>query len=271
MTSYEKPPSDIPSSYYTVCTALLGCGAIGYTLTYYLMTRASLRDRTYSMPLFSLAFNFGWEIVFSLFIAQEFQEKACFTVWMILDIGLVYTTVVYGPNEWKHAPIVGKHIGKILAGMVGWWCVVIYVLFTWWVDPSGPVNAKEGKFYKGIPGADIREMGFWTALVAQVVLSVAYLAQIIVRGHSRGTSYTIWATRFFGSLFGLNVFYAYVWSVWPEAHAYYINPVSVCLLVTWVVADLAYLVILRNVKRTEVVLKYGRKVRGGIAVSGKAS
>jgi hypothetical protein len=223
------------------------------------------------MPLFPLAFNFGWEIIFSLVIAQDFQEKAVFTTWMILDLGLVYTTVRYGVNEWKHAPFVGNHIGKILAGMVGWWCIVLWALFIWWADPNDPVNPKIGKFYKGAPGIDIREMGFWTALVAQVVLSVSYLAQIIIRGHSGGTSYAIWATRFFGSLFGLNIFYAYCCYVWVEAHAYVMNPVSVCFCVTWVIADLAYLLVLRDAKRTEGVLKDGRKVRGGIVPNVKTS
>ena len=116
-----------------------------------------------------------------------------------------------------------------------------------------PVNRKAGKAYRGTLGIDTDELGFWTALVAQVVLSVASLAQIVVRGSSRGSSYGIWATRFVGSLAGLNLNYAYCYWVWPEAHGYYTNPLAVVMLVTWVVADWAYLVVLGNVQRTGVV------------------
>lgn len=262
MGSNDIPPAHVPSSYHTVSTMLLGLGALGYTITYTLMTRQSLRDRTYAMPLLSLCFNFAWEIIFSLYVAESLPEKATFVTWMILDIGLVYTTVKYGANEWKHAPIVGRNIGKILALGVLWWCWALWAVCVWWVDELDPVKPKAGKMYRGKEGPDTTELGYWTALVAQVVLSVALLAQIVVRGTSGGASYGIWWTRFLGSLAGLNTYYGYCWYVWPEAHAYYRDPFSVCLLVTWVGADLAYFVFLRKAKRVEAD---GRKVprKGG--------
>lgn len=230
------------------------------------MTRQSLRDRTYAMPLFALMFNVGWEVIFSFYVAESVPEKTTFTVWMLLDLGLVYVTVKYGKNEWTHAPVVVRNIGKILLVGVLWWCWALWALSSWWLDLDNPVNPKPGKIYKGVNGVDSTELGFWTALVAQVVLSVSLLVQIIVREHSGGTSYAIWATRFLGSVFGLNVYYGYCWYVWPEAHGYFMNPFAVCLCVTWMVADIVYVVVLKKVKKTEVVLRDGRKVRKGISV-----
>lgn len=272
MGSNDIPPPHVPSSYHAICTLLLGTGGIGYTITYFLMTRQSLHDRTYAMPLLSLAFNFGWEIIFSLYVAESFQEKTIFTIWMLLDLGLVYGVVKYGKNEWTHAPIVGRHIGKILCVLVAWWCWALWAISTWWVDERAPVSPKEGKIYRGVVGPDTTELGFWTALTAQVVLSCLLLAQIIVRGHSGGASYSIWVTRFVGSLSGLNLYYGYCWYVWPEAHGYYMNPFAVCLWVTWPLADLAYFVLLRQVRKTEIVLEDGRKVGQKNAVAnGKVS
>lgn len=190
---------------------------------------------------------------------------------MLIDLGLVYTVVQYGANEWRHAPAVGKNIGKMFAGMLAWWCIALYSISIWWLNPADPVNPKDGKVYKGIRGIDADELGFWTALVAQVVLSVMSLAQIIIRGNSGGSSYGIWFTRFVGSLAGLNMNYAYCWWVWPEAHGYVAIPIVVLMMATWVIADLAYLVVLYNVRQTEVVLEDGRKVRGGFASSSKSS
>ena len=38
------------------------------------------------------------------------------------------------------------------------------------------------------------------------------------------------------------------------------HPLAVCWWVTWVVADMLYLGVLREVKKTEIILKDGRKV-----------
>ncbi len=262
MTVHDTLPAHVDPSIYLFNDALLGTGGVGYTICYILMTRQSIRDQTYAMPLFVLAFNFAWEIVFALYVSNEIREQAIFFIWMVIDLGLVYAVLKYGSNEWKHAPIVGRNIGKIFAVMLAWMCVLIYAISAWWLDAENPVNPKVGKIYKGIKGIDTDELGYWTSLVAQVFLSVMSLAQIIVRGNSGGSSYAIWTSRFVGSLAGLNLNYGYCWWVWPEAHGYFANPIAVVMMVAWVVADLAYVVVLRAVKKTEVITSSGRKVRG---------
>jgi len=263
MTRHDVLPPHVDPSIRTVNDGCLAVGGVTYTICYVLMTRQSIRDRTYAMPLFPLALNFAWEIVFALFVAEEVREQAIFTIWMIIDLGLVYALVRYGAHEWKHAPVVGRHIGKIFAVMLAWWCIALYAVSAWWTDRANPVNPKAGKMYMGVKGIDTDELGYWTALIAQVFLSVMSLAQIVVRGNSGGSSYAIWTTRFVGSLSGLNLNYGYCWWVWPEAHLYAANPIAVVMMVTWVLADLAYLVVLHDVKQTEVVLGSGRKVKGG--------
>jgi hypothetical protein len=267
MAKHDTLPPHVDPSLKDVNDVVLGIGGLGYTICYVLMTSQSMRDRTYAMPLFSLAFNFAWEIVFALVISEKLDEQVIFGIWMLLDVGLVYALVTYGPSEWKHVPVVGRNIGKIFGVMLAWWCVALYAMSLWWIDPANPVNPKVGKTYKGVQGVDTDELGYWTALVAQMFLSVMALAQIIVRGNSGGSSYSIWASRFIGSAFGLNINYIYCWWVWPEAYGYVAIPLAVVLMVTWVLADLAYFAVLYNVKQTEVVLADGRKVRG---VEGKA-
>ncbi|KAI4674862.1 uncharacterized protein J4E84_010303 [Alternaria hordeiaustralica] len=242
-------PDHVDPSIFDANDVFLGTGGVLYTICYALMARQSIRDRTYAMPLFSLAFNFAWEIVFAIYVADELREKALFAIWGLLDMGIVYAAVTYGANEWGHAPAVGRNIGKIFAGMLVWWCIALYAVSSWWLDVDHPVNPKVGKAYRGNLGIDKDELGFWTAMVAQVVLSVMSLAQLVVRGSSRGSSYSIWACRFIGSVSGLTVNYGYVWWVWPEAHGYYVNPISVVMMVTWILADLGYLVVFRNVQR----------------------
>jgi len=262
MGSNDIPPPHVPPTYHLITTILLGTGGALYTATYLLMTLQSQRDRTYAMPLLSLSMNVGWELIFSIYVAEALPERLTFLLWLLLDTGLVHAALRHGPHEWRHAPAVGAHLGAILGVGIAWWCAAFYALCAWWLDPVRPVNPKSGKHYMGVAGTDTTELGFWSALAAQVVLSVSLLAQIVVRGHSGGASYGIWAMRFWGSVSGLLAYYAYCWVVWPEAHAYFVNPLAVCWSATWVVADLVYLGVLVRVRRTERVLSDGRKVRG---------
>jgi hypothetical protein len=265
----EIPPDHVTSYYTAIGVSLLGIGGILYTLTYYLMARRSLIERTYAMPLLPLAFNFAWEAVMLFYVSEEVHEQAIFALWILFDTGLVYTVVKYGEREWAHAPVIAENVGKILAGMIAWWGWVMYAFCRWWV--TNDIGKKPGIFYQGVEGPDVVELGFWTALVAQVVLSVASLAQILARGNSGGTSYAIWACRFFGSLIGINWNFLWLWWAWPEAHGYFVNPFAICMLLTWVAADVAYLLVLIEIKKTEVVLDDGAKVRGGMVHTEKVS
>lgn len=266
MGSNDIPPPHVTSSYFAVSTALLFLGALGYTSTYLLMTLQSLRDRTYAMPLFSLSLNFAWEIVFSFYVSESLPEKATFTIWMILDIGLLYAVFKHGAREWAASPMVAGNISKILAICVLWCCVLLWAFCKWWIESYSPAHPVPGKIYYGVNGIDTTELGWWTALAAQVVLSVMSLAQILVRGSDRGTSWTIWTTRFLGSLFGLLGFYGYCWWAWPEAHAYFVNPLAVAGSATWVLADLGFVAVFWIVKGEE---GYSGKERVGEKRKGK--
>ena len=246
-------PPHIDPGIFLICDVLLAINGLSYTVCYILIARQSIRDKTYTMPLLSLALNFAWEIVCAVYVTEEAEKKAVIALWMLIDLALVYTTVKHGETEWKHAPAIGRNLGKIFSVLLAWSCIGFYALSVWWLDPENPVNPKVGKTYRGYNGIDADEFLFWTALVVQNVLSVSSLAQIIIRGSSRGTSYSIWATRFIGSVAGMNLSFGYCWWVWPEIHGYFVNPFAVWMLVTWLVADLGYLVVLRNVRGAEKV------------------
>jgi hypothetical protein len=142
------------------------------------------------MPLFALAFNFAWEVIYGLFVAETPLEQTVFSVWMLLDLGMVYGLLLYGKEEWNHAPLLKKHLGKVFVVMVVW-CTIAHGTFAkWWIDND--IGKREGKFYKGRVGPDTTELGFWSVLVSQVYLSIASLAQLMTRQHTGGVSWSIW-------------------------------------------------------------------------------
>jgi hypothetical protein len=74
--------------------------------------------------------------------------------------------------------------------MVGWGVLAEWTFAKWWIDNQ--IGKKEGKFYGGVVAADSTELGFWSAAMAQTYLSVASLAQLLVRQHTGGVSWGIW-------------------------------------------------------------------------------
>lgn len=194
MGSSDVAPAHVPEWVVPLSTAALGVGVLFWDATYILMTARSLRTRSYSMPLLGLALNVSWEIVYALYVCEAPLETAGFTLWLLLDIGLVYTTVRFAPDDWEGTSRwVGRHVAPILAAMTAVGCVGHFAFVSWWLSRPGVGHGdKTGKWYFGQDQYDTTEMAYWSAGVAQMVDSVGALAMLVVRGHSGGTSYAIW-------------------------------------------------------------------------------
>ncbi|KUI67156.1 hypothetical protein VM1G_03029 [Cytospora mali] len=260
MGSSDVPPAHVPTWVVPLSTAALGAGVLCWDAAYILMTLRSLRTRSYSMPLLGLALNVSWEIIYALYVCEAPIETAGFTFWLLLDIGLVYTTVKFAPHEWdKTNPWVGRHMAAILGVMMALGCVGHLAFVSWWLSRPGIGHGdKTGKWYFGQDEYDTTEMAYWSAGVAQLVDSGGALAMLLVRGHSGGTSFGIWFCRTTGTVFGMGVCNAILWHWWPEAHSYFVNPLGIFICGTALLCDLLYPFALWKVRRTEVILPDGR-------------
>jgi len=248
MASDDIPPPHVPAWLVPLTDALLQTGGALWTLCYILIIRRCLADKTYAMPLFALAANIGWEITYGLFIAEQFLEKTAFQVWLAVDVGLVYTLLKFGPREWTHAPAIQRNIGKIFTVL----CVAMFGVnlsfARWWI--ANDIGIARGKAYGGVrPAADTTELGFWSALVSQAVLSVACVAQLLSRWNNRGADVWVWLARTVGTLSGLYVYYGLRWLYWPEAHEYVGSPFALCLAGIGFAADVVYGVLMAQVHR----------------------
>jgi hypothetical protein len=146
------------------------------------------------MPLLALSINVSWEIVNLFYVCEMPIETVGFAVWLFLDIGLVYTTIRFAPEEWQStSPWVGRHVGAILALMTAVGCIGHYSFSAWWLaEPGRGTGVKTGKWWRGRDEFDTTELAFWTAAVSQLVLSAGSIAMLLVRRHSGGTGYAIW-------------------------------------------------------------------------------
>lgn len=73
------------------------------------------------------------------------------------------------------------------------------------------------------------------------------------------------ACRFIGTAMGLPVTCTLLWWYWPEAHGFVFHPVSIIIMGTTFVCDLAYPFLLAHVRKTEVVFPNGMIVAGDAA------
>jgi hypothetical protein len=190
MGSNDIPPPHVPASYLAITNGFLQAGGALWTLCYILSALQSFKDRSYGTPLFVLAINFSWEIVYALYVAEAPLERAVFGIWMVLDVFLLIGVLKFGHYEWSHSPFVARNLKGVFIAMVGWCVLAEWTFAKWWIDNE--IGKKEGKFYGGVVAADSTELGFWSAAAAQTYLSVASLAQLLVRQHTGGVSWGIW-------------------------------------------------------------------------------
>ena len=64
-----------------VSNAMLQFGGALWTIYYILTVHASLRDRTYGMPMFALALNLTWEIIYACIVTHPL-ERVGFALWV---------------------------------------------------------------------------------------------------------------------------------------------------------------------------------------------
>ncbi|KAH6640069.1 hypothetical protein BKA67DRAFT_528325 [Truncatella angustata] len=260
----DTPPAHVPEWVVPLSTTFLGLGVVFWDLTYILITRRSLRTRSYGMPILGLMTNVSWEMVYGFYVAETALEQSGFILWLLLDLGLVYTTIRFAPDDWAAtSPKIGRNISWVLGSMLLFGCWGHYAFVSWWLSAPGiGFGDKTGKWWRGKEGYDQTELAYWSAGVAQMVLSVASVAMLLIREHSGGTSYKIWFCRFFGSLSGMGFCNGVLWWYWPEAHGYWVSPLGIFICGCSLAADTVYPFLLHSVRKHEVQLPDGRLVRG---------
>ncbi len=86
----------------TVSTVLILISGISWTIVYVLIIIHSFRDKTYGMPFWALAFNFGWELIFSFVLvpAALGLQGIINRIWLAFDVLILIAYFLYGKKEW---------------------------------------------------------------------------------------------------------------------------------------------------------------------------
>ncbi|KAH7242015.1 hypothetical protein BKA59DRAFT_513525 [Fusarium tricinctum] len=265
MGSSDIPPPSAPAWLVPASTACLSAGITFWLLAYILMVRRSLATHATPAPLLALGLNLAWEVVYAFGVCEAPIETFGFTLWLLLDIPVLYATIKTAPRSFSTSPLVARNVPLLLfiifvAGLVG------NGMFVWWwlKEPHRGYGIKWGKTWKGLEARDTTELAFWSAGVAQMIFSVSALAMLLQRGHSGGQSYAIWFCRFVGTVMGLPISCIMLWWYWPEAHGFVFHPLGLFFVGTSILCDLAYPFLLAYVRTTERVLPDGSLTDGRV-------
>lgn len=182
-----------PAYYLQVQDALILISSVLWTVAYCLYVRQAFRDKSYGMPLLCLYLciqthpilpvedadfrrydrwaNVAWEFLFGVVAPVSVGQTIAFVPWLIIDVGIVYTTWLFGPDQWEQAPWIGNNMGWI----VFFGIVLMTVLFWTFIKTFG-VNA--ASFYIGYGD--------------QLLISISSVAQLLSRDNTSGHSMGIW-------------------------------------------------------------------------------
>lgn len=98
-------------------------------------------------------------------------QVVAFVPWLVIDIGIVYTTWQYGPEQFADSPLIANNIGSIILGGIGFMTAFFWAIIrTIGVDNSS----------------------FYIAYVVQILISSFSIAQLMARGNTSGHSWNIW-------------------------------------------------------------------------------
>ncbi|KAL8386795.1 hypothetical protein RB595_010381 [Gaeumannomyces hyphopodioides] len=262
MGLYDTPPPHVPQWLPLASTGVLVIGMVCWYSAYALITLKAIKDKSYGMPMMATIGNWSWELLYSFCVAEHPFEMVGLGLWFFLDVGMVWTTIMYAHNDWKiSSPWVGRNMGKIFLVLMPFALWGNYTFSSWWLsEPGAGSGDKTGKWFRGREGYDTLELGIWSALIPQCWISAGSLAMLLSRQHSGGTSYTIWFLRALGSAAGMFGFEALLWWYWPEQHGFFANHFHLFLSSIYLGADLIYPFVLYQVMQTEVILPDGRHI-----------
>nr|AGN73002.1 IdtB-like protein [Epichloe aotearoae] len=232
-----------PSSYQDVqwlADMLVAFMGVGWLINYVGMIWHSYKGETYSMGIIPLCCNIGWELVYTLvYPSRNKVEVAVFAAGVTLNVFIMVAASRAAKTEWSHSPLVANHTSLIFfCGTV--MCFAGHLALAAEIGP--------GLAYS------------WGAVICQIVLSLGGLCQLLQRNSTRGTSWTLWLSRFLGSC--CTVGFAFLrWKYWPVVFGWLGTPLVLWSLVAFLLTDAAYGLCLYLVSQAESLKGKGAKMQ----------
>jgi len=204
---------------------LMICSGLFWTLTYILILRRGLLDRSYGMPMLALCANLSWEFIFSFVYPHPQPQLYIDYLWLLFDLGILAQYLRFWQRDFPaHLPRKWFYPTFCLS-------LVLSALFIL------ELSREFGDY-----------IGIYAAFAQNLLMSVLFVRMLLKRNSSRGQSLYIAASKLLGTLFPSVLFYLYF-------------PGSRLLLLLYfsiLVFDLAYFMLLYWQLRREQIRPWSR-------------
>ncbi|PKX90479.1 uncharacterized protein P174DRAFT_497465 [Aspergillus novofumigatus IBT 16806] len=202
----------------------------GWAINYFAMVHKSFQDQSYAMAIMPLCCNMAWEVVYGLiYPSPNPLEMGLFLIAVAIDFAVIYAAIRFSPNEWTHAPLVRDNLPWIfLFGIVGF--ITGHLALAAEVGPALAYT--------------------YGAALCQLLLSLGAICQLLCRCSTRGASFTLWLSRFLGTV-SATIFIVLRWWYWPESFDWLNSPLLLWSFGAWLLLDPLYIVCYWHVKQYE--------------------
>jgi hypothetical protein len=199
----------------TVSTILTLISGISWTIVYILIIIHSFRDKTYGMPFWALAFNIGWEFIFSFMLVPDATTLQLIInrIWLVFDALILVAYFMYGMKEWP------EHLSKKLFYPYSVFGLIVGYLFVYLISVELD-----------------HSQGMYAAFIQNLMMSLLFIAMLNNRKSTDGQSAGIAFFKMIGTLAPTIIYGAK-------------SPFVLFLGTACFIADLIYLIMLLSFKR----------------------
>ncbi|KAK3317802.1 hypothetical protein B0T19DRAFT_297840 [Cercophora scortea] len=213
--------------------AILLMGTL-WTIAYVLYIKQGFKDKSYGMPIVALCANIGWELIYGVFFPPSVAEMLMFVPWFFIDLVVVYTTIKFGPEQWKQSPLVANNLKTIL----GFGTVISFLLHLALIKTCASPD----------------DAGFWSGFSCQILLGFSSVAHLLSRDNTSGHSWSIWWCRRIGS-FAATVLFTWRYWFYPLDYPLVATPMAIFIFASAELADIMYAVVYWNIEKRELARK----------------
>ncbi|MFC6999403.1 transmembrane-type terpene cyclase [Rufibacter roseus] len=164
---------------------MIGSG-IFWTLTYLLIIRRGLLDKTYGMPMVALCANLSWEFIFSFVFPHPQPQLFINYLWLLFDVGILVQYLRYGASDFPDS----------LPKKLFYPTFLFSLLFAALLIAAMSVEFDE-------------YIGIYAAFGQNLLMSVLFVRLFLKRGNAQGQSVYIALSKMIGTLFPSVLFYLY--------------------------------------------------------------
>ena len=180
-------------------TAAILLSGMAWTITYIALVYRGFKDKSYGMPLIPLALNFAWEVTFAVIYPPHAAGLAVTiinTIWMICDVGIIATLLLYGYKYFKRHYGISKAEFYAFIGLAFAASFLVMLL-------GGPFFKDLLPYFKG----DMFESAKFIAYIQNTIISVSFVAMFLLRRSSEGQSFTIAWSKWLGTSMTVGINY----------------------------------------------------------------